>query len=79
MADNTVQIAASDTTRTRTNAFFRGFIEGAAGLFNIFCIGAGQRRHGTPEDDARELLGDVEQIAQDFHAVLSGIEATSKK
>jgi hypothetical protein len=79
MAGNTMQTDASGTTPTRSNAFFRGLIQGAAGLFDIFCIGAGQRRRGTPEDDARELLGDVEQIAQDFHAVLSGIEATSKE
>jgi hypothetical protein len=79
VTSNTMQIDASDTTPARSNAFFRGFIEGAAGLFDIFCIGASKRRRGTPEDDARELRGDVEQIAQDFHVVLSGIDANPKK
>jgi hypothetical protein len=35
--------------------------------------------HGTPEDDARELRGDVERIAQDFHEVLSSIGFASQK
>jgi hypothetical protein len=67
------------TTQTRSSAFLRGFIEGAASLLDIFRVGAIQRRRGTPEDDARALLGDVEEIGRDFHAVLSGIELTSKK
>ncbi len=79
MDGNMMQIDATGTARARTSPFFRGFIEGATGLFDIFCIGAGQRGRGTPEDDARELLGDVEQIAQDFHAVLSKIESASSK
>ena len=67
------------TTQTRSDAFLRGLIEGAAGLLDIFRVRAAQRRRGTPEDDARELRGDVEEIAQDFRAVLSGIDLTSRK
>jgi hypothetical protein len=36
------------------NAFMRGLIEGASGLFDIFGVGATQRGSTTPEDDARE-------------------------
>ena len=79
MADSTMHIDANGTTQTRSTAFLRGFIEAAAGLLDIFRASAIQRSRGTPEDDARELLGDVEEIAQDFHAVLSGIESTSKE
>ena len=79
MADSTMHIDANGITQTRSTTFLRGFIEGAAGLLDIFRARTIQRSRGTPEDDARELLGDVEEIAQDFHAVLSGIESTSKK
>ena len=79
MPGKTIQINASGTAPTRSNAFLRGLIEGAASLFDIFRIGTHERKRGTPKDDARELRGDVEQIAQDFHVVLSGIEATSRK
>lgn len=79
MPADTLKTRASGTTPIRSNAFMRGLIEGAAGLFDIFGVGATQRRSTTPEDDARELRSDVDQIAQDFRVVLSGIEAGSKK
>lgn len=79
MNSNTMHIGASDTTRARTSALFRGFMDGAASLFDIFRSGAGRQEPGTPEDDARELRGDVERIAQDFDVVLSSIRPISKK
>jgi hypothetical protein len=60
-----------------TNPFVRGFIQGTASLLNIF--GAARGNRGTADSDARELRGDVEQIAQDFAAVFSSIASTSKK
>jgi len=77
MNGNTMHISASDATRARTSTFFRGFIQGAASLLDIFRAGSGWREHGTPEDDACELRGDVELIAQDFHVVLSSIRPIS--
>jgi hypothetical protein len=44
----------------------------------MFRNGARQREPGTPEVAAEALRGDVEQIAQDFHAVLFSIEPTPK-
>ena len=76
MDGSTIQSDAGNETRT-PNAFVRGFIEGAAGLFDIFRVRVSQQ--GTPEDDALELLDDVEEIARDFYAVLPNIEAASKK
>jgi hypothetical protein len=58
-------------------ALLRGFIEGAAGLLNIF--GAKAAKPGTPEDDALALMGDVEELARDFHAVLPTIEARARQ
>ncbi len=78
MNSTTIQLDESGT-RAGTSAFLRGFVKGAAGLLDIFRSGVGQQARGTPEDDARELRGDVEAIAQDFHAVLSSIESGSKK
>lgn len=67
----------SSAARARPNPLLRGFMEGAAGLFDIF--GACRLRCGTPEDDAEELRGDVERIAQDFYAVFANIESASNK
>jgi hypothetical protein len=61
------------------NGFFRGFVEGATSLFDIFRLRDGERRSGTPEDDAYELRSDVECIAGDFDAVLARIESASRK
>ena len=79
MADTTIRIDSNGTTPIRSSPLLRGFIQGAASLFDIFRIGTGQRKRGTPDDDARALRGDVEQIAQDFHTVLSGIDTNSKE
>ena len=67
----------SGRARTRANPFLRGFMDGVAGLFNIF--GAARPWSGTPEDDAQELRADVEQIAEDFYAVFASIESTARK
>ncbi len=78
MKDNTMSLNAG-TAPARSHPFLRGFVAGAASLFDIFRAGAHPQKHSTPADDSNALYGDVEQIAQDFHAVLSGIESRSKK
>jgi hypothetical protein len=72
MASYTISSDASSDA-PGSNAFVRGFVEGAASLLDIFRGGA--RRRTEPEDDALELLSDVEAIAQDFHAVLPSVKA----
>jgi hypothetical protein len=76
MECSTLQSDGGIDART-PNAFIRGFIKGAAGLLNLFP--AKHSHSGTPEDDALELLADVEEVAQDFYAVLPHIETTAIK
>lgn len=75
MISATINSDASSDARS-SNAFMRGFLEGAAHLLDIFRASANRR--SAPEDDALEILGDVEEIAQDFHAVLPSIKATAE-
>jgi hypothetical protein len=49
--------------------------EGAAGLFDIFGIGARAMEDRAPEADARNLRHDLEQIGGDFRQVMSEIES----
>lgn len=49
----------------------RGMIAGAARFFDILGTGARPMEASTPEDDARNLRGDLERIGQDFSRVLS--------
>jgi hypothetical protein len=79
MRSTAIPIRARAGNSTRSNPFLRGFLEGAAGLLDLFAIGSQPSTRRTPEDDTRKLRSDVEQIAQDFRAVLTGIETTSKK
>ncbi len=52
-------------------SLIRAYAEGAAGLFDIFGTRARTTERSTPEDDARNLYGDLERIGQDFASVLS--------
>jgi len=65
--------------RTPRHPFGRGFLEGAAGLFDILGVRARLRERRTPEDDARNLHRDLQRIARDFRAVLSKIGSASPK
>ena len=78
MNSNKMRIGESRAARP-SNPFFRGFIQGTASLLDIFGAGARRREPGTLENDAQELRGDVEQIAQDFQVVLSNIASTTRK
>lgn len=49
------------------------FVDSAESLFDIFRIGATALEDHTPEADARNLRGDLEQIGGDFRRVMSGI------
>ena len=53
--------------------FVRGFLEGMAGLFDILGVRARPQKRRTPQDDARNLHGDLQRIGEDFNAVLSKI------
>jgi hypothetical protein len=79
MNSDKMHIGRFGDARARRSPFLRGFIEGTAGLFDVFGVRALRGGRGTSEDDARELYRDVECIAQDFHAVLSSIESTAGK
>ena len=50
-------------------------IEGARGLFDIFCIGATALDDLTPEEDTTNLRNDMLQIGGDFRQVMSQIES----
>ena len=50
-------------------------IEGARGLFDIFCIGATALDDLTSENDARNLHNDLLHIDGDFRRVMSQIES----
>jgi hypothetical protein len=76
-------IARFETARASkqapTRSTFRAFIAGAACLFNIFAVRAKPTKQRTPEDDVRNLHGDLEKIGQDFSQVLSRITPASDK
>jgi hypothetical protein len=59
--------------------FARGFVQGLAGMFDIFGVRARTRKRRSPEDDARNLHGDVQRIGDDFRTVFSKIRATLPK
>ena len=59
--------------------FSRGFLDGMAGMFDIFGVRARARQRRTPEDDARNLHRDVQRIGEDFRTVLSKIGAATPK
>ena len=61
------------SSQTSEHPFIRGFLDGAAGLFDILGVRARPLWRRTPEDDARNLQRDFQRIAQDFRTVLSKI------
>lgn len=63
----------------QAHSIFRGMIAGAARFFDILGTGARTMEHRTPEDDARNLRGDLERIGQDFSRVLSRLPAPHGK
>ena len=59
-----------DSHEPSMHPFAEGFLDGMAGMFDIFGVRARPHRE-TPEDDARNLHRDVERVAEDFRTVLS--------
>ena len=80
MNSQTTQLdTAVEPHSTHSRAFFRGFVDGTTGLFDILGIRARPRKHRTPEDDTRNLHRDVQRVGEDFRAVLSRIAIAFKK
>lgn len=64
------QLDTAHTQEHRDKFFAPAFISSIAGLFNILPSRAVQARR-TPEDDARNLHGDLARVGQDFSRVMS--------
>lgn len=69
----------SATRRARARSLLSGIIAGAARSFDILGASARPIEELTPEDDARNLRGDLERIGQDFSHVLARLPTPHEK